>query len=54
VPGRHEIDDSQELNYPAICRAILETGYAGFLGQEFIPTRDPMTALAEAVRLCDV
>jgi hydroxypyruvate isomerase len=54
VPGRAEIDDSQELNYPAICRAIVETGYDGFLGQEFIPKRDPMTSLAEAVRLCDV
>ncbi len=54
VPGRHEIDDGQELNYPAICRAIVETGYQGFLGQEFIPTRDAMTSLRQAVDLCDV
>lgn len=54
VPGRREIDDSQELNYPAICRAIAETGYSGFVGQEFIPSRDPMTSLNEAVAICDV
>jgi len=54
VPGRNEIDESQELNYPAICKAIVETGYRGYLGQEFIPKRDPMTSLAEAVSLCDV
>jgi hydroxypyruvate isomerase len=54
VPGRNEIDDSQELHYPAICRAILETGYKGWLGQEFIPKRDPMTSLREAIDLCDV
>lgn len=53
-PGRNEIDDSQELNYPAICRAIAETGFDGFLAQEFIPTRDPLTSLAEAVAICDV
>ncbi|MCH2203385.1 MAG: TIM barrel protein [Fuerstiella sp.] len=53
-PGRHELDDTQELNYPAICRAIVETGYDGFFGQEFRPTRDPLTSLAEAVELCDV
>jgi hydroxypyruvate isomerase len=53
-PGRCELDDQQELNYPAIMRAILETGYTGFVGQEFIPTRDPRAGLAEAVRVCDV
>jgi hydroxypyruvate isomerase len=53
-PGRRELDDRQEINYPAIMRAILETGYTGFVGQEFIPTRDPREGLAEAVRLCDV
>ncbi len=52
VPGRHEIDDSQELNYRAIVRAILETGYQGFLGQEFVPTRSPLESLAEAYRIC--
>ncbi len=55
VPGRHELDDSQELFYPAIVRAILAAGYDGFLGQEFIPrSDDPLSSLAEAVRLCDV
>ena len=54
VPGRHEIDSSQELNYPAIMRAIGETGFRGYVAQEFIPLRDPRTSLAEAVRLCRV
>jgi hydroxypyruvate isomerase len=53
-PGRHEIDDTQELNYPAIVRAIIETGYQGFLGQEFIPRRDPLQSLAQGFRICDV
>ena len=53
-PGRHEIDETQELNYPAIVRAILKTGYQGFLGQEFIPTRDPLASLAQGFRICDV
>lgn len=54
VPGRNEIDDTQEVNYPAIMRAILATGYTGYVGQEFIPTRDPIQSLREAVRICDV
>ena len=54
VPGRHEIDASQELNYPAIMRAIAETGFTGYVAQEFIPTRDPRTSLADAVRICRV
>ncbi len=54
VPGRHELDEKQELNYRAICEAIVEKGFAGYLAQEFIPTRDPMTSLREAVRICDV
>lgn len=53
-PGRHELDDTQELYYPPICRAIVDTGFDGFLAQEFIPTRDPLASLAEAVELCDV
>jgi hydroxypyruvate isomerase len=53
-PGRHEFDDSQELNYRGIVQAIVETGYEGYLGQEFIPQRDPLTSLSEAVALCDV
>ena len=54
VPGRHELDEKQELNYRAICEAIVEKGFSGYLAQEFIPTRDPMTSLREAVRICDV
>lgn len=54
VPGRNELDDNQELNYPPIMRAIVETGFQGYVAQEFIPTRDPVTSLREAVKLCDV
>jgi hydroxypyruvate isomerase len=54
VPGRHEIDEGQELNYKTICRAIADTGFKGFLAQEFIPARDPMTSLAQAVKICTV
>jgi hydroxypyruvate isomerase len=54
VPGRGEIDDSQELNYPAICRAILETGFKGHIAQEFVPKRDPLTSLKQGVHICDV
>ncbi len=53
-PGRHELDHDQELQYPAICRAIVESGFDGYLGQEFVPTRNPLQSLAEAVALCDV
>jgi hydroxypyruvate isomerase len=53
-PGRHEIDETQELNYAAIVKGILDTGYEGFLGQEFIPTRDPLASLAQGFRICDV
>ena len=54
VPGRAEIDDTQEINYPPIMRAIAETGYQGYVGQEFIPTRDKVASLNQSVRLCDV
>jgi hydroxypyruvate isomerase len=54
VPGRHELDDSQELQWAAICRAIAETGFTGYVAHEFVPTRDPMASLREAVVLCDV
>lgn len=54
VPGRCELDETQELNYPAIMRALLEIGYEGYVGQEFVPTRNPMDGLREAVALCDV
>jgi hydroxypyruvate isomerase len=54
VPGRHELDDTQELNWRAVARAIAETGFRGYLAHEFVPTRDPLTSLREAVALCDV
>jgi len=54
VPGRHELDGTQEVNWPAVCRAIVDTGFSGYLAHEFVPTRDPLTSLREAVALCDV
>ena len=53
-PGRGELDDHQEINYPPIMQALTEIGYKGYVGQEFIPTRDPLAGLREAVKLCDV
>jgi hydroxypyruvate isomerase len=53
-PGRNEIDDTQEINYPAVMNAIADTGYKGFVGQEFIPVHDKFTSLNAAVKLCDV
>lgn len=52
-PGRNEIDDSQELNYRAIVRAIMATGYTGYIGQEFIPTGDPIAGLKAAFDICN-
>ena len=54
VPGRNEIDETQELNYHRIMQAIVDTGYQGYIGQEFIPKRDPMTSLRQGIRICDV
>lgn len=55
VPGRHELDETQELNYPAIMRAIVETGYKGFVGQEFVPTKpDKLESLRKCITICDV
>jgi hydroxypyruvate isomerase len=53
-PGRNEIDETQELYYPAIMRAIAETGYGGYVGQEFVPKGDPVRALERAFEICDV
>jgi hydroxypyruvate isomerase len=53
-PGRNEIDDTQELYYPAIMRAIAETGYKGYVAHEFVPKGDPLAALTYAARICDV
>ena len=55
VPGRHEIDDTQELNYHAIAKAIADLGFDGYLAHEFVPAGpDPFAAFAEAVRVCTV
>jgi len=54
VPGRNELDDNQELNYPPIMRTIVDTGFKAYVAQEFIPTRDPVRSLWQAVKLCDV
>jgi hydroxypyruvate isomerase len=53
-PGRNEIDGTQELYYPAIMRAIADSGYTGYVAHEFVPKRDPLVSLREAVLLCDV
>jgi hydroxypyruvate isomerase len=53
-PGRGELDQTQEINYPAVMQALLDVGYQGFVGQEFIPTRDPLEGLKEAIAVCDV
>jgi len=55
VPGRHEIDETQEIHYPAVMKAIVETGFKGFVAQEFIPARkDVIASLQQGVRICDV
>lgn len=54
VPGRHEIDDGQELNYARVCREIANAGFQGYVAHEFLPTRDPIASLQQAVRICDV
>jgi len=53
-PGRSDLDDTQELYYPAIVRAILETGDQGYIGHEFFPKADPITALTAAFQVCNV
>ena len=52
--GVASFDDRQEINYPAVKRTLLELGYNGYVGQEFIPVRDPVAGLTQAVSLCDV
>jgi hydroxypyruvate isomerase len=54
VPGRGELDNRQEINYPAVMRAIAEAGIKAYVGQEFIPTRDPMEGLRQACEVCTV
>src|SRR6185437_7664555 len=52
VPGRHELDDTQEVTWKAISTALVDMGFQGYMAHEFVPTRDPLTSLREAVRLC--
>jgi hydroxypyruvate isomerase len=54
VPGRHELDETQELQWRSVAKAIVDTGFTGYFAHEFVPTRDPLTSLREAVALCDV
>jgi len=54
VPGRHELDATQEVHWDAVMRGIASTNYTGYVAHEFVPTRDPLTSLREAVELCDV
>jgi hydroxypyruvate isomerase len=54
VPGRHELDGTQEVNWRTVAAAIADTGFQGYVAHEFVPTRDPLTSLREAVVLCDV
>jgi hydroxypyruvate isomerase len=54
VPGRHELDGTQELNWRAVMNAIADAGFKGFVAHEFVPTRDPLTSLREAFDICNV
>jgi hydroxypyruvate isomerase len=54
VPGRHELDDTQEVQWDGVMRAIAATNFKGYVAHEFVPTRDPLTSLRQAVELCDV
>jgi hydroxypyruvate isomerase len=54
VPGRHELDDTQELQWRTVAKAIADLNYEGYFAHEFIPTHDPMTSLEQAVKLCTV
>ena len=53
-PGRHELDDTQEINYRAVMNAIAETDFTGYVGHEFMPTRDPLEGLRQAITVCNV
>ncbi|MEH3104654.1 MAG: TIM barrel protein [Sphingomonas phyllosphaerae] len=54
VPGRHNLDDTQEVNWHAVARSVADLGFDGYFAHEFVPTGDPLTALAQAVRTCTV
>jgi hydroxypyruvate isomerase len=53
-PGRNELDENQEIQYAPVMRKLLDIGYTGYVGHEFIPTRAPLDGLRQAVRVCDV
>jgi len=54
VPGRHELDNTQEVQWDGVMRGIVATGFQGYVAHEFVPTRDALTSLRQAVDLCDV
>ena len=54
VPGRHELDNTQEVQWDGVMRGIVGAGFTGYVAHEFVPTRDPLTSLRQAVELCDV
>ena len=54
VPGRHELDGTQEVHWDGVMRAIADTGFHGYVAHEFVPSRDPLVSLREAADLCDV
>ena len=53
VPGREELDGNQEIHYAPIMKALVDIGYKGYVGHEFIPTRDPRNGIREAITICD-
>jgi hydroxypyruvate isomerase len=54
VPGRNEIDETQEINYRRVMQALVDLGYQGYVGQEFIPKREPIASMKQAFGICDV
>jgi hydroxypyruvate isomerase len=54
VPGRHELDDTQELQWRTIAKAIADLNFTGYMAHEFVPVKDPITSLRQAVELCTV
>jgi hydroxypyruvate isomerase len=54
VHGRHEIDGTQEIYYPALMEALVDLNYSGYIAHEFVPKRDPLASLRQAVDICDV
>ena len=53
-PGRHEFDDTQEMNYTGICKGIADLGYTGYISHEYTPTKDPLETLDRMLKLCEV